>query len=252
MSALETVSAVQQSLGERSAEPVSLRRLSVELGKLGEKNFSEVTTTTTPSEALALLGSPLIGKSSLLRLSASAKKRGTFSVTTENSLIASKLLKRCGLNEETIGKLSEAPGDTYFIMNPSGGEQLQESVVALRRELSRLQQQIQALRQDVDQKQRTIKSLEAKLKSTQVESRAYARASSFRVSDPYGQWIRDHMDELKKFPDQYVAIDLEGGIILAEKDGKEFSRKLQEEIKRRGVAGDKYLRMHTSTYLDEE
>jgi len=95
-----------------------------------------------------------------------------------------------------------------------------------------------------------------KLKLLVQESKEQSEATlteghSFFPPDPYGDWIRQHLDLLKKeYPSHFVAIDLEKGIILAEKEGEDFSRKYQELIEREGVAGDRYLQMHTSSYVD--
>lgn len=67
----------------------------------------------------------------------------------------------------------------------------------------------------------------------------------------YAQWLRHHREEiLRQYPDHYIAIDPEQGVVVAERDGGDFSRKLQELIDEQGASGDRYLRTHTSTWQD--
>jgi hypothetical protein len=75
------------------------------------------------------------------------------------------------------------------------------------------------------------------------------RPRSQWVRDPSMQWIHEHREELRKYPDHYVAIDPERGIVLAAQDGDEFARKFSELVDREGCRGDKYLQTHTSLHV---
>lgn len=66
--------------------------------------------------------------------------------------------------------------------------------------------------------------------------------------DPYMQWIHEHREELSRYPDHYVAIDPERGIVLAVHDLEDFGRQFSELVDREGCRGDKYLQTHTSLH----
>lgn len=117
-------------------------------------------------------------------------------------------------------------------------EQLQEALQRLPPE--QLDRVARLVRQELHRR-------EAELPARQPDPRPRSRW----VRDPYMQWIHEHREELRKYPDHYVAIDPEQGIVLAEKEGEIFSQRLKELIDREGIPGDKYLRTHTSTYLEE-
>lgn len=63
--------------------------------------------------------------------------------------------------------------------------------------------------------------------------------------DPWRAWIDQNRDVLRQYPDQYVAFDLRRGVVVAERDEAEFTRRLTALG---DEAADLYT-THTSIYF---
>jgi hypothetical protein len=69
------------------------------------------------------------------------------------------------------------------------------------------------------------------------------------TADPYHQWIEKNLDELARFPDQFVAIDAKRGLVLHSADEDDFERQLGELYEREPDARERLLVTHTSLYV---
>lgn len=65
------------------------------------------------------------------------------------------------------------------------------------------------------------------------------------VKDPYLDWCAKHHEDLAKFPNSYVAINLHFGIVCADTDEIEFARKLDTLT----LPLDQVFTTHTSNWL---
>ena|ERR1700686_2325078 len=48
------------------------------------------------------------------------------------------------------------------------------------------------------------------------------------VDDPYVKWVGDHLEDLRRVPNQNVAIHLQRGVVLANANEEEFARALSQ------------------------
>lgn len=71
-------------------------------------------------------------------------------------------------------------------------------------------------------------------------------------SDEYERWIAEHRDELAKYPDCFVAIDLERGrqgVVLHSADEARFADELVEFQTKDPATSDRLIITHTSMYV---
>lgn len=64
-------------------------------------------------------------------------------------------------------------------------------------------------------------------------------------NDPFFDWCETHSQELARYPDSYVAISLEDGVVVSAKTDKEFAEKLRniDPVRKKSL-----FRTHTSRW----
>jgi hypothetical protein len=126
-----------------------------------------------------------------------------------------------------------APGPGALAVEPS----------ALRSEIERLKEERRADQAELHDLRRRIQELERKLDDLLVTHDVDPQEIPV---DPHTRWIEDNLDELRKYPDAFVALDPDRGILAHATENGEFAAKLEaltpEERERVTL-------FHTSMYL---
>lgn len=121
--------------------------------------------------------------------------------------------------------------------------------------IRRLEEQLRKLRAQVGQMREEMGQMRKELGARPQPESGEAPGSPVILElhpDEYSRWIEQHLDELAKYPDCFVAIDPEKGregVVLHSPDEGLFSRRLREIRARDPEACERLLVTHTSTYV---
>lgn len=119
---------------------------------------------------------------------------------------------------------------------------------------TKVQRKIEQLELEVVQLKEQLAQLQDKLRDQGAPRVSKATGAGIKpYTNQYKRWIREHMDELAKYPDCFVAIDPskgDQGLILHASDEEEFSDRLLEIYASDPGSRQRLLLTHTSVYMD--
>jgi hypothetical protein len=140
--------------------------------------------------------------------------------------------------------------NTLLVPGPQINEPPRSLLSELRADVLRASAELQQLRAEVRQLKAELAQRPATLNPLSPGMAAPGAARQVRDSDdPHGRWIEEHLDVLAKYPDQYVAIDPEQGVVVQDANEREFRQKLRELDQRDAVLRARLLVAHTSMFL---
>lgn len=140
--------------------------------------------------------------------------------------------------------LHELPGAS------PGRTEIGHDAAAVTKELAALRHELAELREARLSDQREIQDLRRRVQEAEERLDELLAMQDFDVEeapvDPHARWIEQNLEELRRYPDMFVALDPERGILVHAAEQSEFAEKLKSLTPEEN---ERVMLFHTSMYL---